>query len=270
MLDVAQNHVRHGIAVPATPQPGSAERIRGAQTILTARSRIIARIIGGNRMKITRRDLLRHTSQVAAGLVAVVPATRDLFREVTSNPIRQPLPQPLQPPDPRRRIWNHIEGVIVVVERSEFRLRTTSDDPRGELVVHFNRTTPVWRAGFQPYHQWRGDAFQAGDRIVGWADLLSGSGVRARWLYVNLVNIEGPVVAVTTMGDQLQVQIRLVKTFPRISGDRTVIIDHRTVIGTTESDKYLPGHLVINAGDTVQVVGMENADGTISARRVFV
>lgn len=187
--------------------------------------------------------------KIAIGLLAFVPAARALATGVDS------------PPSPAGsqsagRVEKYLGGSVTGVAPGQVKLRSYD----GEYVLRLTAGSQIWKGA------WGNNAIiEVGDRIEAWGTRQDGGFFDVERMWVNIVNLIGPVSNIHEATDHLQLTQR-----DRFRGPLSVLIDSETlVVSNGAQQPYTPGQLHVTEGAAPQIIGLLLKDGSVRATRVF-
>ena len=225
-------------------------------------------------------DLFRRLSRrsfvlkVSAALLAFIPAATGLARgaEGDSNPVGPsptPNPQPPSPgqeppPGPRTQApARSVNGIAIEVSQGELLIESRKYGPTRVLL---SPTTPIWKGGWGS-----GRPIEVGDKVSvrGTDEIAERSGevvVEAEKIWVNIVNLFGPISEISSTADGIQFTLE-----DRHGRVVSIEIDAATQDATGPGGEvpYLGSGASLADSQVIQVIGLDRGDGTILATRVF-
>lgn len=194
---------------------------------------------------VSRRSFLK----LGAGLVAFIPAARALAAvpgRARSATTGQPAP----------RVEKYVGGWVTGVQAGQIKLRSYD----GDYVLQLSDSSQIWKGAWD-----RSASVEAGDRIDAWGTRQAGGRFDVERMWVNIVNLFGPVSNPRQATDGLHFTLR-----DRFRGSLSVLVDeHTTVVSAAGEHSYVPGQLHFTAGQSPQIIGLLLKDGSVRATRVF-
>lgn len=195
---------------------------------------------------ISRRTFLK----IGAGLVAFIPAARALARH-RGRASAQATGRPAG------RVPNYVGGTVLGVRPNQIQLRSIS----GTYILRLSASSQIWKGSWNA-----GATIDVGDRIDAQGTPQAGDYFDVERMWVNIVNLIGPVSNLREDADTLQLTQR-----DRFRGQMAVTIDRQTAITSKSGERlYVPGQLTLAQGETTQIIGVRQKDGSVRATRIFV
>ncbi|MGH2459203.1 MAG: hypothetical protein ACRDIY_10085 [Chloroflexota bacterium] len=187
--------------------------------------------------------------KILAGLLAFVPASRALAAGVNT-----PLPRTGNQPAPR--VEKYLGGWVTGVAPGRVKVRSYD----GEYILRLAANSQLWKGAWNS-----NSTVEVGDRVEAWGTRQVGGFFDVERMWVNIVNLIGPVSNIHETANQMQLSQR-----DRFRGLLSVTIDPQTIVVSNRTQRlYSPGQLRLTAGESAQIIGLLLKDVSVRATRVF-
>ena len=133
---------------------------------------------------------------------------------------------------------------------------------RGVVTLYLLPETDIWEG------RWVKDIpMRAGDQVVAWGHRRPDGSLEVTKLWVNIVNLMGPIADLQKEGNNLRLRIR-----DRRRGWRGVLITPQTfiVLSALPRMTFADNPVDFKAGQFLQIIGRELQDGLVLATDVLV
>lgn len=192
--------------------------------------------------QIMRRPFLVAGVRVAAGLVAFVPAARALAAAPT--PVRG------------RREPRYVRGNVLKATAGQVQLLS----PWGQVTLLLSPTSQIWKGAWD-----RAAPIAIADEIKAWGQPQADATFAVERMWVNIVNLIGPISGATPIAGGVRVQQQ-----DRHTGLHTVTIDARTMVEQDGRDRAYSSEVVqLREGQRWQTIGLQVANGSVQATRLL-
>lgn len=150
----------------------------------------------------------------------------------------------------------YVGGTVTGVRPGQIQLHSYD----GNYTLQLSAISQIWKGAWD-----RNATIEAGDRIDASGTRRPGGYFDVERMWVNIVNLIGPVSNAREGTDSVQFTQR-----DRFRGPISVVIDRQTaVVSNAQKQMFAPGQLHLAQGKVLQTIGVRFKDGSVHATRVF-